>query len=308
MSVWDVTPLPGDPFCVTGFVSIPPSLRALERAAERLGQTCDISQVNPLPAHDGDSHPFGLIVAPERPLFSDREGREQTDAIRFGESLRLLRNNETHTLVQVQNGYTGWVRKTDYRAIDESQWLDWIGCDRVLFTESFERDGVFIPSGSEMPVTPENRVLLPTGSSLNLENVNASVSLSTANHQRDILRQTAESLLGIPYLWGGATETGIDCSGFTRSVYKHIGFNLPRDADQQSLTGTICALPNRTQSMRAGDLLFFTGKHGGITHVGMAMDEGRFVHADTHRGVTLDSLNTNQELKDRFLMAKRLLL
>lgn len=120
-----------------------------------------------------------------------------------------------------------------------------------------------------------------------------------------VLAEAAQSLLGVPYVWGGASAAGIDCSGFTRWVYRRIGINLPRDADQQFAVGTISALPNLDAGMRLGDLLFFSGDYGGISHVGMALNSEEFIHARGGRGVVITRLDEDPELMARFVWSKR---
>ena len=83
--------------------------------------------------------------------------------------------------------------------------------------------------------------------------------------------KTAESFIGVPYLWGGTTALGLDCSGFVQQVYRLNGVALPRDADQQAMLG------RRVEKARAGDLMFFGAES--VTHVALATSETEFIHA-----------------------------
>ncbi len=87
----------------------------------------------------------------------------------------------------------------------------------------------------------------------------------------DLLR-TAECFLGVPYLWGGTTADGIDCSGFTQLVYRLNGVAMDRDADQQAMEGRPAAT-----APRPGDLLFFGDER--VTHVAIATAEREYLHA-----------------------------
>ncbi|MEK6207664.1 MAG: C40 family peptidase [Chloroflexota bacterium] len=89
--------------------------------------------------------------------------------------------------------------------------------------------------------------------------------------------KTAESFIGVPYLWGGTTALGLDCSGFVQQVYRLNGVALPRDADQQSMLGRM------VEKARAGDLMFFGADT--VTHVALATSETEFVHAPMNGGV-----------------------
>jgi len=83
--------------------------------------------------------------------------------------------------------------------------------------------------------------------------------------------KTAESFIGVPYLWGGTTALGLDCSGFVQQVYRLNGVALPRDADQQAMLG------RRVEEARAGDLLFFGAES--VDHVALATGADDFIHA-----------------------------
>lgn len=82
---------------------------------------------------------------------------------------------------------------------------------------------------------------------------------------------TAEAFLGVPYLWGGTTALGMDCSGYVQQVYRLNGIRLDRDADQQAMEG------RPVEGARAGDLLFFGDAR--VTHVGLAIGDGTFLNA-----------------------------
>jgi cell wall-associated NlpC family hydrolase len=90
-------------------------------------------------------------------------------------------------------------------------------------------------------------------------------------------RRTAESFIGVPYLWGGTTALGLDCSGFIQQVYRLNGVALPRDADQQAMLG------RKVEEARAGDLMFFGDES--VTHVALATSRSEFIHAPMAGGV-----------------------
>ena len=89
--------------------------------------------------------------------------------------------------------------------------------------------------------------------------------------------KTAEAFIGVPYLWGGTTALGLDCSGFVQQVYRLNGVALPRDADQQAMLG------RKVEAARAGDLLFFGADS--VTHVALATSANEFIHAPMKGGV-----------------------
>jgi hypothetical protein len=88
--------------------------------------------------------------------------------------------------------------------------------------------------------------------------------------------QQAQMLLNTPYLWGGVSAGGVDCSGFIQTLFRFIGIEMPRNASQQALKGKEVSFENR----ESGDLAFFTmdTESKNITHVGLVADNGRVLH------------------------------
>lgn len=97
----------------------------------------------------------------------------------------------------------------------------------------------------------------------------------------------ADQYLGVPYVYGGNTPNGFDCSGFTKYVFSSIGITLPRTADEQYDIGTPVAYPN----LRPGDLLFFNSGYSGISHTGIYVGNHEFVSATSSQGVVVADLD-----------------
>ena len=102
------------------------------------------------------------------------------------------------------------------------------------------------------------------------------------------LIQTASRYIGVPYVFGGTTPDGFDCSGFMRYVYAKSGVYLPRMADSQFYSGRQISM----SQLRPGDLIFFTTYEPGASHVGIYVGDGNFIHAGTSTGVTVSSAFT----------------
>ncbi|MGB1282046.1 MAG: C40 family peptidase, partial [Schleiferiaceae bacterium] len=110
--------------------------------------------------------------------------------------------------------------------------------------------------------------------------------LQNSSKNRGTLIETALSYTGTPYLWGGRTTFGIDCSGFTQMVYRMNGIYLPRDASQQAKKGTTLSFLEECQP---GDLAFFDNAEGAIVHVGIVMEDYKIIHASGR--VRIDTLD-----------------
>lgn len=121
----------------------------------------------------------------------------------------------------------------------------------------------------------------------------------------EFIEETAKTMLGVPYLWGGTSPKGNDCSGFTKTVYLMNGFVIPRDANQQMDVGKTVDENLKFEGLEKGDLLFFgtpakDGKKMRVTHVGIWLgnDKGEFIHSASN--VHLSSINENEKHYDGF--------
>ena len=120
--------------------------------------------------------------------------------------------------------------------------------------------------------------------------------LSLGRPRGESLRQRVRQLLGVPYLWGGRTAMGLDCSGFVQMVLMRGDVTLPRDAHDQWLSSRRLS---RGVSPRAGDLVFFGPRRGRVGHVGILLDQDTYAHA---RGsVRVNSLKSDNRLYDNEL-------
>ena len=115
------------------------------------------------------------------------------------------------------------------------------------------------------------------------------------------LVETGKKYIGVPYVFGGTTPSGFDCSGFLQYIFKQNGILIPRLADEQYKLGKLV----KTTELDAGDLVFFTTYEAGASHCGLYLGGGRFLHTSSSRGVRIDDLD-NVYWAPRFYGAKKI--
>ncbi|MDV6166798.1 C40 family peptidase [Flavobacterium sp. DG1-102-2] len=224
-----------------------------------------------------------LAIVPLRLEPSDRS--EMTTQVLFGEHFKILEHTEKWSRIELAfDGYNGWTDNKQFRLISEADY-------HILSNSPAIFNGDLI----EYLTTPDNQLLsVPIGSSLaflehssiNPENFSfEGLKISGVTSKQQLL-QTAFMYLNTPYLWGGKTPFGIDCSGFTQMVYKLNGFSLLRDASQQATQGEALSFIEESEP---GDLAFFDNEEGRIIHVGIIMEDNHIIHA--HGKVRIDRLD-----------------
>ena len=115
--------------------------------------------------------------------------------------------------------------------------------------------------------------------------------------------ELAKRFLGFPYLWGGSSSFGFDCSGFTQMLVRARGKIMPRDADKQAAWNGVSAVARK--DLQAGDLLFFGSSAKAITHTGMYIGDGQFIHDTTTDHPVVQISRIDDEPWTRLLVASR---
>jgi cell wall-associated NlpC family hydrolase len=112
---------------------------------------------------------------------------------------------------------------------------------------------------------------------------------------------TANKVLGVKYLYGGTTTKGFDCSGFVGYVYKKVGVKLPRTSGAMYKTGKSVSKKN----LKTGDLVFFNTSGKGVSHNGIYIGNGKFVHSSSSKGVSVAKINDPYYWGSKYVGAKR---
>lgn len=247
---------------------------------------------------------------------------EQVSQAIFGETVRVRDNAAGHYLVDTPDGYSGWIREghvsileTGERYPDPSRAAMVAPLFLPVFRDASGRSermtlltlGTVVELGMAEPGGDFYPIRFPNGQFGFVESSALIVpQYPPADRLGPNLVVVARGLIGVPYLWGGRTPFGIDCSGFMQRVYWLCGVTIPRDAYQQAEWEGFRDVPR--DEISGGDLIFFTGEHESrrrITHVGMAQADGTFIHASGALGVAITPLD-DESYDRRFDCARRI--
>ncbi|SDS62570.1 Cell wall-associated hydrolase, NlpC family [Formosa sp. Hel1_31_208] len=219
-----------------------------------------------------------LSIVPLRVEPSD--ACELVSQVLYGELFKVLEQRKSWSRIRLAfDKYEGWIDNKQYLEITEDNYKNITQQQPILSSDLIE----YVQDENDQLYT------IPIGSSLNglelLNHTHDGNSIALKQDKTNLIK-TAFTYLNAPYLWGGKTPFGIDCSGFTQMVYKINGYHLLRDASQQATQGIALSFIEESEP---GDLAFFDNSEGHITHVGIIMEDNYIIHA--HGKVRIDRLD-----------------
>jgi cell wall-associated NlpC family hydrolase len=226
----------------------------------------------------------------------------------YGSNIVVIEEKSTWAKVETSDHYSGWISLDQARPLSSSD-SHYAKSGKVLQVSTLSanlyrepdvtvhRPVLTIPYETQLELLTEGKgedtgwmqVRLADNQSAWIQS--GDVTSGTQPLSIDGSIKLARQFVGVTYTWGGRSSFGFDCSGFTQMLVRSRGINMPRDADQQAAWDGVFAIDRK--HLRAGDLLFFGISGDNITHTGMFIGHGQFIHDSTygHPGVQISRLN-----------------
>lgn len=224
---------------------------------------------------------YAIINLPLVPLRkSDNEQSELSSQLLFGESVEIIETRERWLFVRnLQDNYQGWVDRKMVHVLTLSEEdrmaheiKSIVQVPVLVCYKSASKEKMFLPGGSNLHTDNDGKCTIGYDTLIFCSSDLKPVEEITGQK----LIETAFQYLNAPYLWGGKSIMGIDCSGLVQVVFAMCGMNLQRNASEQAEKGAV--IDDLSES-KAGDLAFFENSEGRIIHVGILLNSHQLIHA-----------------------------
>lgn len=307
---------------------------AVLQALRAAGDASPVDQIHVLPDPALGARTFGIVrVSVANVRGKPAHGAEMVTQTLLGWPVRILKEQSGWFLVHTEpDGYLGWIEDLQLTRVTADERREWEGPSRVIAVSPYAvmREA---PAANADPVADLviGAILRATGGSGDWTHVlmpDGRRGFVRASDVEDYeswkasrapvaasIERTARQFMGVPYLWGGTSAKGFDCSGFAKTVFRLNGIELPRDTDQQAQVGTAVPITQDFAQLRKGDLLFFgtaatADRPERISHVGIYLADGEFIHESglVRRNSLLPTSQIYSEsLRKRLLQVRRIL-
>lgn len=212
------------------------------------------------------------------------DSRILVSQVLFGEEIQIEKESEEWVYIRNSDEYSGWIPKKAC-VVKETPYNATLRVSRLAAHVYGELDTEFgpiltLPFGSPLQVVDDTnkrwiKIALPCKQECYIQRGDTAPEIKL-NNKEDLVA-FSQKFLGLPYTWGGRSSFGYDCSGFVQMLYDHIGIHLLSEAKQQILDNRFRVI--ELNELEPGDLIFFGRSSQRITHVGMFIGNGEFIHA-----------------------------
>lgn len=323
--IWEVEALRGAPFILKGKTNLPEAKQALVQWLTEKGFPFQDSLQVLSPG-------FALVnVSVCNIRTESRHSAELATQATLGTPLKVYEQRGDWYRVQTPDQYLGWLDAGGVVPLDKQAYARWQQSDRIIVTAETSASWQSADPGSQTNADLVSGCILEktgeTGDFFQAAFPDGGAGYVLKRHAQPLsdwkvaipsspgpIIETAFSFMGRPYLWGGTSAKGMDCSGFTKTVFFRHGLILPRDASQQVHAGAAVETDTSFNGLLPGDLLFFGRKAEGdtpekITHVAIYLGEGQFIHASGEVKVESlfpDAPNYAESRRSAFVRARRI--
>lgn len=329
----DVEAIPaGKSIVLKGETNIPEAKQELLDKFNQAGIAV-FDSIQLLPAANLEGKLYGVVTVSACNIRTEAGHAEElsTQAL-LGTPLRVYKKEDGWYRVQTPDDYLGWLDPGGFALMDEAEYNSWMMKNKVMYVKDFGfslatantnaqrvsdlvEGNILAYEGDEGAFVkvsyPDGRMAyIPTAEVMHYDKW-----LTSREPIATSILAKAYEYMGRPYLWGGTSGKGVDCSGFTKTVFYLNGLQLPRDASQQVHTGIDIETDSTLKNLQAGDLLFFGRKATAekperITHVAIYAGNGKIIHSASR--VQEESLlpgddTYNDYRMQSFVRAKRVL-
>lgn len=260
------------------------------------------NNVNILPDESLGDKKFGIINLSVANIRSEaKHPAELATQALLGTCVNVLKENDGWYLIQTPDKYIAWVDDDGVQLVNETELNNWKNSDKIIITKDYsaiiKEPKVESSKISDVVLGDILKKIKVVGKYTKVEFPDGRVGFITSNHTSSYnewfnsaraneltIVNTANDFMGLPYLWGGTSLKGVDCSGFTKTVYYMNGVLLPRDASQQVHIGELVDTKDNFDNLKPGDLLFF-GRRGSdtekekVTHVAIYIGNKQYIHS-----------------------------
>lgn len=235
---------------------------------------------------------FAVVHQPTAKIWRNPDDSDpetlDTEAL-YGSIVRTYHRDGRFTFVQAPDGYVGYAPSDALSPVSVEDYLRWKNGEHAVTLVPLKSGDVVIPPGARL-ARSDGRLVLPGGDTLKAARKDIVVFDPSKADFVTAVEKRAEEFMATPYLWGGKSEIGIDCSGFVQTLALQEGIVLPRDASMQCHVGEIVGYLPDYADLLPGDIMFFMNKNAYIFHVGIYLGNHTYMHSAGKTGPTKSSV------------------